>query len=100
MPRGNGTGPMGFGPMTGRGMGCCACYNVPGYMNGCGFGMHRGYRHMYYATGVPGWARFGYAKDEKSYLKAQAQYLEDQLKYIKDRLNDSEDTNDDDKKKE
>lgn len=100
MPRGNGTGPMGYGPMSGRGMGFCAGYNVPGCMNGHGFGMHRGYRHMFYATGVPGWARFGNAKDEKSYLKAQAQYLEDQLKYIKDRLNDLEDTNDDDKKKE
>ncbi|MDI3478530.1 MAG: hypothetical protein PWQ59_2055 [Thermoanaerobacterium sp.] len=100
MPRGDGTGPMGYGPMSGRGMGFCAGYNVPGCMNGHGFGMHRGYRHMFYATGVPGWARFGNAKDEKSYLKAQAQYLEDQLKYIKDRLNDLEDTNDDDKKKE
>ncbi|MBP2071479.1 MULTISPECIES: DUF5320 domain-containing protein [Thermoanaerobacterium] len=100
MPRGDGTGPMGYGPMSGRGMGFCAGYNVPGCMNGHGFGMHRGYRHMFYATGVPGYARFGNAKDEKSYLKAQAQYLEDQLKYIKDRLNDLEDTNDDDKKKE
>ncbi|AGB19582.1 hypothetical protein Thert_00368 [Thermoanaerobacterium thermosaccharolyticum] len=97
MPRGNGRGPMGFGPMTGRGMGYCACYNVPGYMNA--YGVHRGHRHMFYATGVPGWARFGYAKDEKSYLKAQAQYLEDQLKYIKDRLNDLDD-NDEDNKKE
>ena len=23
--------------------------------------MPRGYRHMYYATGVPGWMRFGYS---------------------------------------
>lgn len=109
MPRGDGTGPLGFGPMTGRGMGFCAGYNVPGYINGFGFGVHRGYRRMFYATGIPGWARFGYVPaetrvdyvaDEKSYLKAQAQYLEDQLKYIKDRLNDldNEDKDNENKK--
>lgn len=33
MPRGDGTGPVGAGPMTGRGAGFCAGYSVPGYMN-------------------------------------------------------------------
>jgi len=33
MPRGNGTGPMGLGPMTGRAAGYCAGYGVPGYRN-------------------------------------------------------------------
>jgi hypothetical protein len=33
MPRGDGTGPMGFGPMTGRAAGYCAGYGVPGFMN-------------------------------------------------------------------
>lgn len=48
MPRGDTTGPMGQGPMTGRAAGFCAGYNVPGYGNtvpagrggfgrGCGF---------------------------------------------------------------
>ena len=32
MPRGNGTGPVGLGPMTGRAAGFCAGYSVPGYM--------------------------------------------------------------------
>jgi hypothetical protein len=32
MPRGDGTGPGGMGPMTGRAAGYCAGYNVPGYM--------------------------------------------------------------------
>ena len=71
MPRGNRTGPMGMGPMTGRGAGYCAGYPVPGYMNpaggfGRGFGVSpggggrgRGYRNMFYATGMPGWARWG-----------------------------------------
>lgn len=33
MPFGNGTGPAGMGPMTGRATGFCAGYPVPGYMN-------------------------------------------------------------------
>ena len=46
MPRGDRTGPMGWGPMTGRGAGYCAGYSVPGYLNpipGRGwFGVGRG----------------------------------------------------------
>jgi len=43
MPRGDGTGPMGMGPMTGRGAGFCAGFAVPGYANpiGYGFGFER-----------------------------------------------------------
>lgn len=33
MPRGNGTGPNGMGPMTGRAAGYCAGYNVAGFAN-------------------------------------------------------------------
>ncbi|AEF16937.1 hypothetical protein Thexy_0897 [Thermoanaerobacterium xylanolyticum LX-11] len=94
MPRGDGTGPMGYGPMSGRGMGFCCGHGAPGYMSG--HGIHRGYRNMYYATKAPFWARYGSAVDEKSYLNAQAQYLKDQLKYIEDRLKDLDD-NDEDK---
>jgi len=42
MPRGDGTGPMGMGPMTGRAAGCCAGYPVPGFMNPYG-GAYRGW---------------------------------------------------------
>jgi hypothetical protein len=44
VPRGDGTGPMGMGPMTGRAAGYCAGYPMPGFMNpygGRSFG--RGY---------------------------------------------------------
>jgi len=55
MPRGDGTGPMGQGPMTGRGLGYCAGYPQPGFMHpsfgrgfgrgwGRGFGRGRGFR--------------------------------------------------------
>ena len=36
MPAGDGTGPVGFGPMTGRAAGYCAGYPVPGFMNPIG----------------------------------------------------------------
>jgi hypothetical protein len=116
MPLGDGTGPQGLGPMTGRGAGHCAGYSVPGYMNpgygrgfwgrgrgwfGRGAGRGRGFRHWFYATGMPGWARFGYpgpvygpatympemtAKDEMNMLKDQAKVLQDQLKDIQERI--------------
>ncbi|NLX20471.1 MAG: DUF5320 domain-containing protein [Phycisphaerae bacterium] len=69
MPAGDGTGPMGMGPMTGRGMGYCVGNTVPGFaspMPGRGLGMgfgrgrgggRRGWRHQFYATGLPLWAR-------------------------------------------
>ena len=55
--------------MTGRGAGYCAGYAVPGHANpwSGGFarrgrwgGRGRGWRHWYYATGMPGWARGGW----------------------------------------
>ena len=38
MPRGDGTGPAGMGPMTGRGAGYCAGYGHPGFANPVGGG--------------------------------------------------------------
>lgn len=103
MPRGDGTGPMGMGPMTGRSAGYCASFAAPGYANpvgfaggfGGGFGRGLGFRRMFYATGVPGWARYGYpaytgtntaAFDEKAFLSNQAELLENQLQQVKKRL--------------
>ncbi|MDP8236906.1 MAG: DUF5320 domain-containing protein [Candidatus Erginobacter occultus] len=33
MPRGDGSGPAGMGPMTGRAVGFCAGYPSPGFVN-------------------------------------------------------------------
>jgi len=63
MPRGDGTGPAGLGPMTGRAAGYCAGYPVPGYMNpvpGGGFwgwGRGTGWRRWGYVPAAIGWAR-------------------------------------------
>ncbi len=114
MPGGDRTGPMGVGPMTGRGAGYCAGYNAPGFMNpvggrgyarsGRGFaGGGRGWRNRYFATGVPGWGmaeNFPAAapvvpaayppvstpEQERDALKQQAQYLSSSLDAIQKRL--------------
>ena len=118
MPGGDGTGPAGLGPMTGRAAGYCAGYPVPGFMNPVGgrgyWGWGRGWRNWYYATGLPGWARAwaGYpawgsyvnpyapsavpfapavtAQQELDSLKGQAEYLEDTLDGIKKRIEELE----------
>ena len=115
MPRGDGTGPAGMGPMTGRGAGFCAGYPTPGYMNpagGRGFGFWgrgrgggRGWRNQYYATGWPGWARAGLGygawgspvapwtgpvtpapQQEIEALKQQAAYFQGALEDIQKRI--------------
>lgn len=76
MPLGDGKGPTGMGPMTGRAAGYCSGYGLPGYANpipgrGGYWGRCRGYfgrggghrrRNMFYATGLPGWARATYGQ--------------------------------------
>lgn len=70
MPGGDRTGPTGMGPMTGRGAGYCAGTGAPGFINrtfggffgrgrGGGGRGGRGWRNMFHATGLPGWARAG-----------------------------------------
>lgn len=106
MPRGDRTGPLGMGPMTGRGAGFCAGYSVPGYMNpwvvhgrgfGMGFGRGRGFRRAYRHAGFPAWVPYGFPVyggpyapapeiDEKAVLSKQAEYLENQLQQVKNRL--------------
>ena len=68
MPRFDGTGPMGFGPGTGWGIGPCGMGWRRGF--GCGFG----------------WRRFYSKKEESEILKEEAEGLEEELKAIKERL--------------
>ncbi len=121
MPGGDGTGPMGMGAMTGRAAGFCAGYGMPGTMNpvagrgmGMGFGRGRGFwgggrgggrgwRNMFYATGLTGWQRAGmpayaapYAaaaptrEQELEMLKGQAGQFEAALGEIRKRLQELE----------
>ena len=53
MPFGDGTGPAGMGPMTGRAAGFCAGFPVPGYMNPVSG------RPGFYGSGVPAVRPYG-----------------------------------------
>ncbi len=76
MPRCNGTGPGGFGPGTGWGMGPC----------GGGMGFRRGF-----GRGFGRFWRFGSQitkKEEKEMLEEEVGVLEDDLKAIKARISE------------
>lgn len=115
MPGGNGTGPTGMGSMTGRAAGFCSGFGMPGYANaparrgfGVGYGRRRelrggnagrGFRHMFQATGLPGWMRFGeydapYQYPDpslgKQMLKSQVKAMQSELDFIKKRLSEIE----------
>ena len=100
MPRGNGTGPMGAGPRTGRAAGYCAGVGAPGFASagrGGGFfgrgggmgGGGRGWRNWFHATGFPRWMRGG-AAQPKDVLTQQVESLEASLAEAKRRLADLE----------
>lgn len=116
MPFGDRMGPRGMGPRTGRGLGYCAGYPEPGYMNpyggrgygygfgggwgrgrgsgwgrGWGGGWGRGWRHRnwYYATGMPGWGR-GYApawvEPPRPTVEQEVEFLQEQASWLKEQL--------------
>ena len=114
MPGGDKTGPMGNGPMTGRGAGYCAGNDSPGSMNpGAGWGFYGGgggrprwgrggfgHRHWFHATGLPRWMRFGHyfpqagapfagpdtPEKELEVLQKEAGFLEKSLDHLRKRM--------------
>ena len=114
MPRGDGTGPNGLGPMTGRAAGFCAGNSVPGFVNsnigrggfGRGFGRFgggrgRGFRYRYYSTGFTGLGGAYYpnvpytqpvvtAEQEAEALRNQAKLMQDNLNALNQRIQELE----------
>jgi hypothetical protein len=106
MPGGDGTGPIGRGPMTGRAVGFCSGYSDPGYAKlgfvqglgrgrSCGFG--RGYLgrrrgfwwRNYYQEPYNPPAQYTYQsskEEEKTYLEKMLKGLEAEIKDIKNRI--------------
>ena len=113
-----------MGSMTGRAAGYCAGVKMPGYTHpvpGRGFKMGagkgpgtwrsrlgafgRGWRHIFFATGLPGWNRFGeratpyenpalYRHSDpelvKHALMRQAEFLKSELDYLNKRITEIE----------
>lgn len=92
MPGFDRTGPLGRGPMTGRGRGY---YRSPDWSgrsrNGWSAGFGRGWRHRFWATGIPGrgwWAipfgsRSFTPEEELDELKREAAILADKLNSVR-----------------
>ncbi|NLT47932.1 MAG: DUF5320 domain-containing protein [Clostridiales bacterium] len=74
MPRRDGTGPMGAGSMTGRGLGLCTGANAVNYRAGLGMGLGFGC----------GFGR-GFAINQIS-TKTQKELLDEQRAMLQDRL--------------
>jgi len=108
MPGGDGTGPWGLGSMTGRAMGTCAGYSVPGYANpiggrgfgrgfgfgrGRGRGFGRGWGRGFYGYGYPN-IPYGYSGYSQPYAPTygypaynpygQQPTAQDELQMLKD----------------
>ena len=118
MPRGDGTGPGGLGPMTGRALGYCAGYSTPGYTKGPGMGLGRGrgggrgwgrgrglgygrgWGYGYpvygapmtytptYAPYAPGVAPQISSENQLTMLKREKDYLDSEMKGVKSALDD------------
>lgn len=102
MPAGDGTGPMGAGPMSGRAMGYCAGYDMPGFaqpMPGRGMGMGfgwgrgrgRGRRNRFAARGMAAPMEAPPAPDVQAApnlegLKARMDHMEKLLNDIRQQL--------------
>ena len=95
MPGGNGTGPMGMGPMTGGGRGYCAEPMGRPFGRGRGrFGFGRGWGRK------RGWRRgwFGYEpnaseftpQQEAELLQKEAKAMQDEIKFINQRISELE----------
>lgn len=104
MPFGDGTGPLGLGPMTGRAAGYCAGFGVPGFMNPYigrlgfwrGFGRGWFWRRAFYGYPFP----YGIvppvippygvgtltSEQEKQILLEQTRMLEEQINELKKRI--------------
>jgi hypothetical protein len=82
MPRFDGTGPWGMGPMTGWGLGPCGAGQA--WRRGLGRGFGRGF--WGYGPYYPAYPDRITKEEEKELLAAEAEDLEEELKEIKERL--------------
>jgi len=94
MPQGDRTGPNGQGSMTGRGIGYCAGFNAPGFVNsGFGRGMGRGFgRGRGFAWRTKAMQAVPIQQVQPTVIteKQEKQYLEQELGTLKEEMNEIE----------
>jgi hypothetical protein len=88
MPGRDGRGPIGMGPMTGRGFGLCS-HSYHGRRNCLGRGFGPGYGARFGFGYGPGY--FMQDVTEKEFLKKQKEYLESQIRLLEKELEDLKD---------
>ncbi|MGH4117376.1 DUF5320 domain-containing protein [Clostridium sp.] len=88
MARRDGTGPMGMGSNTGRGMGFCNVTNAVGGTRGLGMGLNSGRRG---GLGMNGFNNSINPINQKDLLAQEKINLENRLNLINNQLNTSED---------
>ncbi|KOF56160.1 hypothetical protein AGR56_04415 [Clostridium sp. DMHC 10] len=84
MPRRDGTGPIGMGSMTGRGMGLCNTAKALGAIGGLGLGCRRGLRRNGFNNTIN-------SDNIKDLLNEQKAILENRLDLINNQLNNFQD---------
>jgi hypothetical protein len=97
MPLRDGTGPMGYGRLTGRGLGPCGSGEFTersarpisrffGRFGGRGGGYGR--RNWFHATGLPGWARFNVNNESAAGIDPETEkaLLKDESAELKRRI--------------
>lgn len=90
MPRRDGTGPMGAGPMTGRGLGPCVGAKAVKYCAGIGLGLGlgfalkrgfgRGFRRWFAINKNPSKTQREMLQEQKDALKSRLDVIDKQLK--------------------
>ena len=87
MPGFDGTGPRGFGSMTGRGLGPCG--RGLGFGRGYGRGFGRGFGYRYWQDNASEPVVFN-KEDEKKVLEAELKEIEAEKQAIEKRLKEME----------
>lgn len=89
MPRGDGTGPAGWGPMTGRGAGYCAGYATPGFVNaglrrrmGMGMGFRGGRGNRWVTPAFAAYPTFQEMPPSVPTVEQNVQQLKDQAQHL------------------
>ncbi|MBN2667010.1 MAG: DUF5320 domain-containing protein [Bacteroidales bacterium] len=97
MPGGDRSGPMGQGPVTGRGLGFCTGYESAGFTKGAGYGSGRRFgmgRGMRFGMGGGGrgfgrFGAFGYNPTAmQAYPQVAAMNKEDEIRLLKSQAED------------